>query len=351
MLSTDRSFWRGALAGFVGSLLAAELLCGAWTASGAFYRRFDVDGQLTSLAEIRDRLRASERDSGRILLLGDSVLGGGALAEHREADPRAKSLVRRLRVALGPDGRRLVALHADGLLLPDLEALCREAAPSPSDRLILVLNFRMFAPEFQAPAKALSRPFLRAALPEAARPDLAPVPAEEALSLALSEGAARASRLYRTSSLLRSLLFFPNQKDAVQRSLEGLAPTDPDDPVEEAALRLRVAPYYRPGGWRDDSAGNRSLRRLLEGLPGAARVVVVLSPQNGDALRDLGDPADITGRRASMVRLVTTAAPRALLADWTDRYPPVRFLDHCHLTAEGNVAFAADLAALLRGLG
>jgi hypothetical protein len=188
---------------FFGLLLSSELVCRVLTASGALHRRADFSGALTSLADVRDRVRAFANAPRRVVLLGDSVLGGTALWEHDVPRPRAVSLGAELANALRERGRTALHLGADGLLLPDIDTLAREAAEPAPESVLLLLNARMFAPEYQAAGKERSRDFL-------AGPPRAGLE-ETQLSRRVFEGASRNVALFRTTQLLRTIWYFPTQ--------------------------------------------------------------------------------------------------------------------------------------------
>ena len=158
----DRAFVAGAAATFFLLVLVAEAAARWAAGSGWLYRRLDFSGSLTSLPELEQRIAWNAGRPRPVFLLGDSVLGATALWEHRLAHPRRLTIPARLAPQAAAAGWSVQSLGADGLLLPDLEAIDRAIGAAPARRLI-VLNVRMFATEFSAPGKALSRDFL---LPE-----------------------------------------------------------------------------------------------------------------------------------------------------------------------------------------
>lgn len=319
-----------------------EVVCRAFASSGFLYRRLDVSGALTSVPEIEDRLRAG--GPGAVVLLGDSVLGGTALWEHHVEHPRAQSLGAALAKELAAAGERTVGLGADGLLLPDIEPLARKAADARAGTVLLLLNFRMFASEFQAPERAASRDFL-------ARPrgDGGEKVEEASLSRTLFDGAARDLATFRTAQSLRTLWYFPTQKDALQRMVDPFFGPEESDDVREAALRLKIAPYYKDP-WSPASPAFHALTRISaelkrRGVP----LAVALSPQNPEVVDSVGDRTVFEKNRALLAASLARTS-RALL-DLSTAYPAESFLDHCHLTAEANRRLAAELATLVAKAG
>ncbi len=101
------------------------------------YRRLDFSGSLTSLPELQERIAWNARRPRPVFLLGDSVLGATALWEHRLEHPRRLTIPARLAPPAAAAGWSVQSLGADGLLLPDLEAIDRAiggGACAPADR-------------------------------------------------------------------------------------------------------------------------------------------------------------------------------------------------------------------------
>ena len=339
-----RAFQAGFFLALVFWLVCAEAFCRAATA-GLWYRHFDFAGRLVSRPELRDRLAYYTQQPLTVCLLGDSVAGPSALIENRVPNAEQTSLTRRLQAHLGSEGRHLFSLSADGLLIPDIESIATEFDSARPGTVLVLLNYRMFAPAFQSDA-ALSRSFL----------DLNAVPlrvsdSSVSLSANVEDLAHRYSALFRSTQLLKSLWYFPSQRDFFQRLLEQWIPSPRDADLAEAALKLKVAPYYRNVAWHADSTAFRSLGRLIEHLQKLhIPVRIVLTPQNRTFLNDLLDPDLFSQNRALLDEFVHAHTGTGTgYSDWADRYPPRSFLDHCHLTEEGNDQYAQDLVKLLVG--
>jgi hypothetical protein len=342
----DRPFLAGAAATFFLLLLAAELGSRWAVGSGALYRRFDFSGTLTSLPELRNRIAWTASRPRPVFVLGDSVLGATALWEHRIARPRRQTVPEYLAGDAQADGWSVTSLAADGLLLTDLAAIGREVEAAAPSRVLVVLNVRMFAPEFGEPAKALSRDFLRPALAEAVSGSGTAAGADS-LAERLSAAAAERSYLMRTTRQLQPLWYFPTRRDAFRRLLEPARAADEssDIDLEEAALHLKVDPYYR-SRWAPSSLAFRALGALLDEVRGRDRVVVVLSPQNPEFV---ADPETFAWNRRILEAFVASRRdPSLVYRDFGDRYPSDRFLDHCHLTPQGNREYAEALLQSLR---
>lgn len=340
----NRAFQAGACLALVFWLGGAEIFCRA-AATGFWYRHFDFSGRLVSLPELRDRLAYYTQQPFPVCVLGDSVAGASALIEHRTPDAEAHSLTRRLQAHFETQGRHLFSLSADGLLVPDIASIVTELDAARPEGVLILLNYRMFAPEFQTEA-VVSRAFLeRNAGPER----FSESPAS--LSATVDGLAQQYSALFRSTQLFKSLWYFPSQKDFFQRQLERWIPASGDADIAEAALKLKVAAYYRNVSWQTDTPAFRALGRLLERLDGLhVPARIVFTPQNTAFLNDLLDPALFRHNRAVLDEFVHAhAGAETAYVDWAERYPARRFLDHCHLTAEGNDQYAEDLVALMAG--
>lgn len=318
-----------AAATFLILLVLAEAASRLAVRTGFWYSRFDFAGTVTSLPELEERVAWAASRPRPLFVLGDSVLGASALLEHGVASPRRSTLAARLAEREAARGRHVESLAADGMLLPDLEAESRLLGPG-RPRVLVVLNFRMFAGEFQQGSKALSRDFLSTEPPR---------------ERALPEWAFRHSALLRSTAMLKSLWYFPTRRDFFRRTVERVVGSDSDPEIQEAALRLKVAPYYRDR-WSASSPAFRALEVLLRDLSaqaaGSGPVAVVLTPQNPDFVED----AELfAANRAVLGEFVRSRGIAGLeFRDWADRFSADRFLDHCHLTAEGNRDYAVELA-------
>src|SRR5215813_4361720 len=102
---------------FGGLLIAFEIASRLLVYSDFWYDRIDFTGTLSSLPELQDRIAWASRKPQLTVLLGDSILGAGALLERGVPDARRRTIP----VFLGEDaagrGWSVVSFGADGLLL------------------------------------------------------------------------------------------------------------------------------------------------------------------------------------------------------------------------------------------
>ena len=342
-----RAFALGALTSLSLLLLVAELLCRTLLGTGALYRLVDASGTLTSVAEVRARTRAFAA-RGAVGLLGDSVAGATALVQHRVPGAREVTLTAALDRRLSP--RSVLPLSADGLLLPDVEGLLERIGEAPRD-VILLLNFRMFARTWEPEASAGSRDALLPAALALRRGAGKASGSTGRLDSRLYESAAGTSSFFLVTQVLRARLFVPTRKDAIERALARLLPSAEDDDLAASVLRLKVAPIYEDRDWNAASPAFASLGRILARRRTSGRTLVALAPQNPSETAGIAP-----GRLRSNRELLKTAVEGALTAngaylDLADALPEDAFLDHCHLTGEGNARLAGALAAAFDRLG
>jgi hypothetical protein len=352
-MTLNKTFLLGAFLSFFGLLALTEIFLRLTVPTGVWYRHFDFSGDMTSLAELRDRLTTTPKEH-RILLLGDSVLGASALVEHRLPQARGKTLSRVLTTKLQAQGWSTLSLGSDGLLLPDLEGLTVEASARPPERVLLLLNVRMFASDFVQGPKALSRKFLREDLSTETREALGVDPQETEESILSDQLYAALCDhwvLFRESQMAKTLWYYPSQKDFFQRFLEGIVgQNETQSEIVEAALKQKIASYYQAGLWDPKSPPWKSLRKSLDPwVRLKVPVTVVLTPQNAKYLgRYFDQPSFEKNRKALAAFLQPFAKSGVTYLDWSSRYPSPMFLDHCHLTPEGNGWYADDLAGVLK---
>jgi hypothetical protein len=337
-------FVLGASATFLALLFFAEIGSRLAVKSGFLYRKVDLSGALSSLPELRDRIAWAASRPLPVLLLGDSVLGASALVEHRVKNGRRQTIPVFLEEIAGRQGWNVASLGADGLLIPDLEAICAEIPRAPPQRIVVLLNFRMFASEFEKPAAALSRDFLHSGVTRALVWPRSPAD-DVSLDERVSTWAVEHSFLLRTTRLLKPLWYFPTRRDFYRRLIERVPGRNEDLDIREAALRLKVAPYYRER-WKTSSLSFRVLGALLKEMSNFERVVVVLTPQNPDFIED--HETFKWNRRVLRDFIQSRRAGSVAYRDFADRFPADQFLDHCHLTPEGNRDYARALSSLVR---
>jgi hypothetical protein len=344
----DRRVAATAAVTFLLLLAFAELVSRGLSSAGALYGQISLSGVITSLPELEDRVRWGLRgQSPPVLLLGDSVLGASAMCERGQPGARRSTLPSALADRRAPVRSRVVSLAADGLVPGDLEAISyvlertvsRLARPA---RVVLVVNVRMLASELDREGQRVSREFLLPALPPASRAELVPAaPRGEAIGTRLYGGAASASALFRLSQQLRTLWYYPTPADARQRLVEAVFGKPPAGDVEEAALRMRVEGFYQEL-WREDAPAARALRRLIPALRHAdPRLLVVFSPQNPSYL-EKGGP-EVATANANLLRTIVGKGDTVSFVDLSAAFGEKLFLDHCHLTAEGNLRLAEEI--------
>ena len=350
---SSKSFWLGVLFALMGLFLTAEILLRATVPMGFWYRHLDISGDMASLSEVKDRIHYSTPQSRPTFLLGDSILGASALTEHHVPQARSKTLSRFLVSQLGARNQSALSLGSDGNLLTDILALNTEIQPQPTDHILLILNFRMFAEEFAGGSKSLSRYFFEPDLPvdlqSRVQPDTPPSQ-EVRLSDGLYTLMSRHWFLFRETQMMKTLWYYPSQKDFFQHLLETVVgQNDAQADMVEAALKQKIASYYKSYSWDPNALPLTCLQRILTSWKeNHVHVTLVLSPQNPDFLGDYLDKPSFQKNRVILDQFMKSyLSPDIHYEDWADHYPSTMFLDHCHLTPEGNERYATDLIQLM----
>jgi len=352
---SSKSFWAGAFSALFGLLVLTEVLLRITVPAGFWYRHLDISGDMTSLPEIRDRIRYAYPLERPLFLLGDSVLGASALTEHRIPQARSKTLSRQLTLQLHTRNQPALSLGSDGNLLTDILALNTEIQPQSTDHVLLLLNFRMFAQEFAEGPKGLSRLFLKSDLPTDIQERLTPnpPPTQEAnLSDDLYNQMSQYWFLFRETQMIKTLWYYPSQKDFYQHLLEdAVGQNETQADMVEAALKQKIATYYQPYVWDKNALPLTCLRKILDSWAAHhVQVTILLTPQNQKFLGSYLDKPSFRKNRALLAAFMKPYASQGIhYEDWANRYPTTMFLDHCHLTPEGNKHYAADLTQLLAG--
>jgi hypothetical protein len=260
------------------------------------------------------------------------------MTQKRIPKARQLTLARQLNVLAQSTDACAVNLGSDGLLLPDMEALSQYLDRGKPQSVLLLLNFRMFAPEFESGINSLSRPFLNSH-------DVPSDDTSRAESFLL-----RHCTLFRVTRLLRTMWYEPSQKDFFQRILENVLRLQSDPDIQQAALVMKMAPYYPSKNWDLQGAPLQSLGKALQNLRGLhIPITVVLTPQNPSFFGSRFDFAAYNANR----RILASVLQKYLGSDihyfdWADHFPPQDFLDHCHLTPDGNAQLALDLWSVLK---
>ena len=133
-MTFQKSFLYGAITAFFGFLLLSELILRITVPDGFWYRHYDFSGEMTSLPELRDRLRYDPNAlPGRsVYLMGDSVLGPSALMEQRIPHAREDPF-QSIQDEFRSKDVSAISLGSDGMLMPDIEGFTPEFIDNPPD--------------------------------------------------------------------------------------------------------------------------------------------------------------------------------------------------------------------------
>jgi hypothetical protein len=304
---------------------------------------FGVSG-LESVEEVLLKLRAAPPSQPYILVLGDSVMVEGALERARVAAPREHSIAARLGRMLEAKapGSRVVSLAMEGALANDYSAIERiiEKHYRLPAAVVMQLDYRLLSPT-NGPAN-LSRDWLRFYASDDAGDGVTadskpiakvvrPIDAFVHEQMLLDSDAYVLLRGWRRLARARIVSALVRQPE--------LPPTG-----EDSVIRLLVTQYYRSdsrlAAGRPMAVVERVIDRLLaRRIP----VLVCFTPANFEYLGDrINAPMyefNVSEFRELLRRRYQSDA-RFRLAVFEGSIPARLFLDHSHLSADGNELMA-----------
>jgi len=292
-------------------------------------------------ASARGELRAAARAEDAWLLVGDSVLAGDVMAGKVEGWQRER-LVDHMQRELAADSPALFQVALDGLLPVDLLQVVRaldRVDPGGDVGLVIELNPRFFSREYAA-ATACTRPWLC---------ELGP---------ALIEG----DGSVRWDSLVIGAL--TNLRDAVARVVpvyrhrDKIAAWDQpevlrgreagDDPLSG---RARLLEHYRAPALGEESVQVAALVEVVRRVRALGRRAVFFTTpiEDGFLAQARGELKD-GAYAATLSRIIEgdgagdeTSGDVVLVPLDHPAFHGALFLDHCHLTPEGNRTLAINL--------
>lgn len=296
-----------------------------------------TEGYLSSAAYVQDILSAA-RDSHSVVMMGDSILGPSALREHHVENPQRNQLSAILRTMLKSSNVPVVTVSADGMLPADMAAALMLPSPRLTNHLIVVLNVRMFSPDFQVAGRDFFFSFLKKESPYSGDP-LFRI-SDEALGSRLFNAATQSSTLFRLLYQMRGLWFTPNPQAAFQVLFERAFGEATDGDLKEAILRSRVQSFYAPRLWMESDVQISKLLELARSaISQGGRILVVMAPQNPQFL-PTPEAALQLRRNVARLEVLLKEIDGVRFHSFVDAYPTEYFLDHCHLSPQGNETFA-----------
>ena len=289
-----------------------------------------------------------------VALLGDSVMGAGALARAQggsAADYALGALVRR-RILRASESAGVADLSMEGALANDYAGLIElllQHGRRPA-AVMMQLDYRVLSPVHDT-EQNLSRTWLQPYVPTVKPAVAKEYGSPEFLRRPIDEWTQRT--LLRSSAYVLLRGGRPLVAEWAHAAAgSGRAAPQPADP---AMLKLLVERFY---GTDRSVAQSRVLTDLLNALDLLARngipVLVGFTPTN---FSFLGASANVAAYQANVAALGAAVRARAhggAAIRWVNfegYVPPAWFLDHCHLTPTGNVQISErmfeELALLL----
>jgi lysophospholipase L1-like esterase len=332
---------------FALALVASDLAVATFVCrSDLAWRPVEMQHPSTLLAKL-DRLRNAPHP--RVVLVGDSLIYGGILEEFGDADWRSHGLGEQLADAIEQRvGRRpfVLNLGMNGALPADLEALVPLVAACDVDWIVLDIHLRPFSTDFSAPARQMSRSWLRqVTVGSDGQARWRPDGTTGWLAGRLSEfsSVARARGLIQENLLSAGVVHRPAVRPGTPQ-----ADTDADFQalVKLAQLKNRLKALDLD----PDAPQVAALRRTLAGLAARGqRHVVFYAKENPDLLPDVMDGDEHAAWSRRLTELVTQSqGPAGVFVPPVAELRSEHFLDLTHLNAEGYRLLARRVAAEIK---
>jgi len=344
--SPDDEEFTGRFEGFsIGGvlLLAAIVLGAAFTL--AFTRTGDVPAkEPDSLEGWIARIDALVADpaADRIVLLGDSVLGASVLAAHGIEDGGRWTVDAQMRELVQREADvSITNLALDGLLPGDLLALLLLLDERDVDgrlRLVVELSPRYLSRTYRESESAFSREYLRGVVE--GEPERTVAQAIDELGLSRHRLGLEPLRSALPQAGLAPgdvLAARPARRETIEDS----------EALRRAVHRGRVAPHFLETDPGEDNLQVEFLRRASSLLTAAQReTLFFLTPLNEEYLVPGGDETPVIEAAVPLRRLVGAgeAGSGLRFLNFNDHvFASDAFLDHCHLTPQGNRTLARRL--------
>ena len=237
-----------------------------------------VDIQSPAMLELK--LEHLARHPGmKVVLLGDSLVYGRAMAMHGDAAWREHTLSallqQRLMAAAPQRNPMVMNLALNGALPADFEQLVKLIAPARPGLVVINLNVRSFSEDFAKPGTIMSREWL--ADGEVSRePETVPAALNEGIEGVASGLMQRLWFLYRSRDYLHYRVMNAPPQVWLRRLRKRIGPR-PEDQGGDAAFRrdlllMKVKKRYETANLRADNPQRQALERTLallerEGIP------------------------------------------------------------------------------------
>jgi len=352
----------------VGMLLLLDGALDAWLFHGDFAKTIVAIQQPATLLTKLDYLR---RQSGyKVVVLGDSLIHGHALAEHGDPLWREHNLTALLEERLRAErpGRRVTVLNLgiNGAVPADLEQMVRLVSACQVDLVIFDVHLRNFSADFAAADHQLSRPWLKdlssdqtghvyQSCPEAGWS----AQGETALANALESHLA----LYRIRDLVQDRILASSLARTTQAwrqhwsCPEPAQPAHPPDPEglvfdEKTALLFQVQKRLRTVHFGSDNPQRQALERMLASLRDhRQRTIVFYAQENPEQIISVIRKSRYHQLRRDLDHIVNQYRGEHLTyLQPSARLQPVHYLDFVHVNLEGYQIMVDHLWEAIRGL-
>jgi lysophospholipase L1-like esterase len=326
--------------------------------------RQTVDIQTPAVLSLK--LEDLQRFQGiKVVILGDSLIYGGTMREHGDADWREHTLSRQLerRLAERYPGRPVMVanLGMNGILPVDLDHLVRIVMSVKPDLIVFDLSLRSFSRDFAAENDTQTRKWLARMDGGAGGGNMA-AEDQAALGQMLRDFAARHWLLYRFRDFLQSVVFegepvnfmlnTRNSLDAWLKAAHFAVPGPDDADLGNIVLIMRARSRYQSIDFEPDNPQRHALDRIFRRLTDADQPTVVFYANENPAMASqlLPDERMRDLRRGLSEAIAPNLSEKLLYLGPLHSLSADDFVDHVHLNREGYGRLAQEIARRAEGL-
>jgi hypothetical protein len=284
-------------------------------------------------------------DGRKMLVIGDSLAFGRAMADHGDRLWREHDLASAIRNAAGGSSPLLVAnLGLNGGLPADQETILRALQDVRFDLIVATISIRSFASDFAAEIDGYSRQWLREIDPERCHEAVGGNWFDRAAHRVLS----RMSSLYSFRDLIQRSVFDETPRDAVARftaMLGGSADAAGGALADPGTLLLAKGRFSRitfetPHAQVDALGGIKELGGRMAG-----KMLFLYGPEAPRLLPSLISKSKYRAHRENLRRLIDPDGNVTYLDDLAISME--RYLDYVHVDAEGYRQMAEAIVSRL----
>jgi lysophospholipase L1-like esterase len=300
--------------------------------------------EINSPQVLRTKLDALQRGPNlKVVMLGDSLVYGSAMAEAGDSEWRSHSLPSLLNNELIANGfykPHVGNFGMNGLLPKDIEYLVPHFVADKPDILLFDLTLRSFSRDFSPAHAQHSRPWIQDLPAEKPSNSFFFGSPSRSIEIAFAN-----TYIVKVREFVLAWLFEGSIKDWVSKMRNRLGQREATSMPAELLLAMRAKQRYSDIDLLADNPQWLSLNRALSLLAKShQRTVVFYATENPDILPSLMSAATHTAMIGRLEDAISNQGSSCIIF-----LPPLKslvsedFIDHVHLNYQGNQKLAAEL--------